>query len=183
MTAVDVDRLQNAARDHLMLHFTEMASFAERELPIIERGDGCYVYDAHGRRFIDGLSGLFCVNVGHGYGDELGQAAHEQMRELGFTPSWTQAHPRTIELAEGIASLAPEGLSRVFFTSGGGEANDAAWKLARQYHLSRGEGQRTKAIARKLAYHGTTLGALSFTGLTSCRTPFEPLPIPTKPRS
>jgi adenosylmethionine-8-amino-7-oxononanoate aminotransferase len=177
MTAVD--HLQGAARDHLMLHFTEMASFAERELPIIERGEGCYVYDARGRRFIDGLSGLFCVNVGHGYGEELGQVAHDQMRELGFTPSWTQAHPRTIELAERIASLAPDGLRRVFFTSGGGEANDAAWKLARQYHVSRGEAQRTKAIARKLAYHGTTLGALSFTGLTSCRTPFEPLPIPT----
>jgi adenosylmethionine-8-amino-7-oxononanoate aminotransferase len=177
MTAVD--RLQASAREHLMLHFTEMASFAERELPIIERGEGCHVYDAHGRRFIDGLSGLFCVNVGHGYGDELGQAAHDQMRQLGYTPSWTQAHPRTIELAERIASLAPDGLNRVFFTSGGGEANDAAWKLARQYHLSRGEAQRTKAIARKLAYHGTTLGALSFTGLTSCRTPFEPLPIPT----
>ncbi len=175
----DVEALQRSAQDHLMLHFTEMATFDQRPLPIITRGDGCYVHDARGRRFIDGLSGLFCVNVGHGFGDELGQAAHEQMRELGYTSSWTQAHPRTIELAERIASLAPEGLNRVFFTSGGGEANDAMWKLVRQYYLARGEAQRCKAIARKLAYHGTTLGALSFTGLTSCRTPFEPLPIPT----
>ena len=175
----DFDQLQRSARDHLMLHFTEMAGLREQELTIIERGEGCYVYDAHGRRFIDGLSGLFCVNVGHGFGDELGQAAHDQMRQLGYTSSWTQAHPRTIELADRIASLAPDGLDRVFFTSGGGEANDAAWKMARQYHLSRGEGQRCKAISRKLAYHGTTLGPLSFTGLTFCRTPFEPLPIPT----
>ena len=112
------DHLQRSARDHLMLHFTEMAGLGERELTIIERGDGCYVYDAHGPPFIDGLSGLFCVNVGHGFGDELGQAAHDQMRQLGYTSSWTQAHPRTIELAERIAALAPDGLDRVFFTSG-----------------------------------------------------------------
>jgi adenosylmethionine-8-amino-7-oxononanoate aminotransferase len=173
------DNLQAAARDHLLLNFTDMAAFTHRSLPIISRGDGCHVEDASGRRFIDGLSGLFCVNIGHGFGDELGRAAHEQMRELGYTSTWTQAHPRAIELAERIAALAPAGLQRVFFTSAGGEANDAAWKLARQYHLANGEGQRSKAIARKVAYHGVTLGSLSFTGLTGSRTPFEPLAVPT----
>src|SRR5947209_5979460 len=173
------DHLQAAARDHLLLNFTDTANFSDRSMPIIARGDGCHVVDANGRRYIDGLSGLFCVNIGHGFGDELGRVAHAQMRELGFTSSWTQTHPRAIELAERVAALAPEGLERVFFTSGGGEANDAAWKVARQYHLANGEGQRRKAIARKAAYHGVTLGALSFTGLTSCRMPYEPLPIPT----
>lgn len=171
--------LQLAAREHLMFHFTEMAAFRERAVPIIAEGDGCHVVDARGRRFIDGLSGLFCVNVGHGFGAELGRAASEQMSTLGYTSNWTQAHPRAIELAERIASLAPGPLSRVFFTSGGGEANESAWKLARQYHALRGEPQRRKAISRNLAYHGTTMGALSFTGLPSLRAPFEPLPIET----
>ena len=171
--------LQLAAREHLMFHFTEMAAFQERSIPIIAQGDGCHVVDARGRRFIDGLSGLFCVNVGHGFGAELGRAAYDQMVELGYTSNWTQAHPRAIELAERIADLAPGALSRVFFTSGGGEANESAWKLARQYHALRGQPQRRKAIARNLAYHGTTLGALSLTGLPSLRAPFEPLAIPT----
>jgi adenosylmethionine-8-amino-7-oxononanoate aminotransferase len=171
--------LQLAAREHLMFHFTEMAAFKQRPVPIIAEGDGCHVVDARGRRFIDGLSGLFCVNVGHGFGSELGQAAHEQMVELGYTSNWTQAHPRAIELAEHIADLAPAALTRVFFTSGGGEANESAWKLARQYHALRGEPGRHKAIARNLAYHGTSLGALSLTGLPSLRAPFEPLAIPT----
>jgi adenosylmethionine-8-amino-7-oxononanoate aminotransferase len=167
--------------EHLMLHFTEMANYDEQQpIPIIVRGEGCYVFDSRGRRFIDGLSGLFCVNIGHSFGDELGQAAHDQMRELGYAPNWTVAHPRAIELSERLSTLAPEGLSRVFFGSGGGEANDSIWKLTRQYHLSRGEAQRTKAISRKLAYHGTTMGALSFTGLTEMRTPFEPLAVPTR---
>src|SRR5579859_4271347 len=171
--------LQLAAREHLMFHFTEMAAFEKRPVPIIAEGDGCHVVDAHGRRFIDGLSGLFCVNVGHGFGEELGQAAHDHMVELGYTSNWTQAHPRAIELAQRIADLAPDGLERLFFTSGGGEANESAWKLARQYHALRGEPQRHKAIARHLAYHGTSLGALSLTGLPSLRAPFEPLAIPT----
>ena len=161
-----------------MLHFTSMANFEDEPVPVIMRGEGCYVFDAQGRRFIDGLSGLFCVNVGHGFGEELGRAAYDQMCELGYAPNWTVAHPRSIELSERIVKLAPEGLSRVFFTSGGAEANEAAWKLARQYHLAHGQAQRRKAISRKLGYHGTTLGALSFTGLTSMRTPFEPMAIP-----
>jgi len=171
--------LQLAAREHLMFHFTEMAAFRERPVTIIAEGDGCHVVDARGRRFIDGLSGLFCVNVGHGFGAELGRAAQEQMTELGYTSNWTQAHPRAIELAEMNTSLAPDPLSRVFFTSGGGEANESAWKLARQYHALRGEPQRRKAISRNLAYHGTTMGALSLTGLESMRTPFEPMAIET----
>ena len=167
--------LQDLAKRHLWMHFTRMGSFEEHEVPIIVRGDGCYVYDEHGKRYLDGLSALFCVNAGHGRA-ELGDAAAAQARELAYYTNWSYAHPRAIELATRIASLAPEGFNRVFFTSGGSEAVESAWKLARNYYRIRGEGTRTKIIARELAYHGTTLGALAATGLTEIRTPFEPSP-------
>ena len=99
--------LQALAKAHLMLHFTDMAAYAERPIPIIERGEGCQVIDDAGNRYIDGLSGLYCTNLGHSHGDELGRAAHEQMRALPFTSNWTVAHPRSIELAARIADLAP----------------------------------------------------------------------------
>ena len=146
----------------------------DHEIPIIVRGEGCYVYDEHGKRYLDGLSALFCVNAGHGRA-ELGDAAAAQAKELGFFTNWSYAHPRAIELADRIASLAPGDLNRVFFTSGGSEAVESAWKLARAYHKLRGDAQRTKIIARETAYHGTTFGALSITGITPLRTPFEPL--------
>lgn len=174
------DRLQELARAHLMLHFSDMAAFAERDIPIIERGEGCHVYDVAGRRYIDGLSGLYCTNLGHSHGDEIGRAAHEQMSRLPFTSNWTVAHPPSVELAARIAALAPEGLDRVFFTSGGSEAVESAWKVAVQWHSANGEAQRSKAIARRDAYHGVTLGALSFTGIPVCRTAFEPLAVPTR---
>jgi adenosylmethionine-8-amino-7-oxononanoate aminotransferase len=167
--------LGRTALDHLWLHFTAMGGYADpADLQVIVRGDGCYLEDAQGRRYLDALAGLFCVNVGYGYGDEMGEAAAAQMRELPFAINWTFAHPRSIELAAELARLAPGDLNRAFFVSGGSEAVEAAWKLARQYHAARGE-RRWKAIARRVAYHGTTMGALSITGCTELRTPFEPL--------
>jgi adenosylmethionine-8-amino-7-oxononanoate aminotransferase len=167
--------LQEKARRHLWMHFTRMGAYDEdHEVPVITRGDGCYVFDEHGKRYLDGLSALFCVNAGHGR-VELGEAAARQVKELGFFTNWSYAHPLAIELAERIASLAPGDLNRVFFTSGGSEAVESAWKLARQYHRMNGDGQRTKIISREVAYHGTTFGALSITGITPLRTPFEPL--------
>ena len=167
--------LQEKARRHLWMHFTRMGAYDEdHEIPIIVRGEGCYVYDEHGNRYLDGLSALFCVNAGHGRA-EIGDAAAAQAKELGFYTNWSYAHPRAIELAERIANLAPGDLNRVFFTSGGSEAVESAWKLARSYHKLRGEPMRTKIIARETAYHGTTFGALSITGITQLRTPFEPL--------
>jgi adenosylmethionine-8-amino-7-oxononanoate aminotransferase len=163
--------LAQAARDHLWLHFTRMHG---HEPPIIVRGEGCYLYDSNDKRYLDALAGLFAVQVGYSYGDEMGQAAHEQMRELPFYTNWSYAHPRAIELAREIALLAPGDLNRVFFVSGGSEAVESAWKLARQYHQANGE-RRWKAIARRTAYHGTTLGALSITGIPALRAPFEPL--------
>ncbi len=163
------------ARRHLWLQMSRMGSYSEtNEVPIMVRGEGVYVYDANGQRYFDGLSGLFTNSLGHGRTD-IGQAAAKQIGELGFFPLWTYAHPRAIELAEKIASLTPGDLNRVFFTTGGGEAVESAWKLARQYHRIRGELDRYKVISRDVAYHGTTMGALTITSLEGYRKPFEPL--------
>jgi adenosylmethionine-8-amino-7-oxononanoate aminotransferase len=168
-------KLQRTARRHLWMHFTRMGAYDdEHEIPILVRGEGCYVWDEHDRRYLDGLSALFCVNAGHGRA-ELGEAAAGQSAELGFFTNWSYAHPPAIELAERVAGLAPGDLNRVFFTSGGSEAVESAWKLVRAYHKLNGEAQRTKIIARETAYHGTSLGALAITGITPLRTPFEPL--------
>jgi adenosylmethionine-8-amino-7-oxononanoate aminotransferase len=144
------------------------------EVPIIVRGEGCYLEDSNGKRYLDALAGLFAVQVGYSYGEEMGQAALEQMRELPFYTNWSYAHPRAIELAHEIAQLTPGDLNRVFFVSGGSEAVESAWKLARQYHSARGE-RRWKAVGRRVAYHGTTMGALSINGIAAIRAPFEPL--------
>jgi adenosylmethionine-8-amino-7-oxononanoate aminotransferase len=168
--------LQEQAKRHLWMHFTRMGSYAEsdHEVPVIVRGEGCYVYDEHGKRHLDGLSALYCVNIGHGRA-ELGEAAAAQSKELAFYTNWSYAHPRSIELATRIAELAPGELNRVFFTSGGSEAVESAWKLAKAYHAAMGEPRRHKLVSRNLAYHGTSMGALTATGLTPLRTPFEPL--------
>jgi adenosylmethionine-8-amino-7-oxononanoate aminotransferase len=172
---VDASALQEQAQRHLWMHFTRMGSFGpEHEVPIIARGEGCYVWDVHGNRYLDGLSALFCVNAGHGRA-ELGEAMAEQVRELDFITVWSYAHPRAIELAGRLASLAPGNLNRVFFTNSGSEAVESALKLARAYHRLRGNGQKSKIVAREVAYHGTTLGALTATGIPALRSPFEPL--------
>jgi len=169
-TAAELQALANA---HLWGHFSRLAGRAE-DLDIITRGEGCYVYDWHGKRYLDGLSGLFTVQVGHGR-TELAHAAGTQGAELGYFPIWTYAHPTAIELAARVAARAPGDLNRVFFTTGGGEAVESAWKLARQYFRAIGQPDRTKVISRDVAYHGTTMGALSITGIPSLRQPFEPL--------
>jgi adenosylmethionine-8-amino-7-oxononanoate aminotransferase len=166
--------LQELARRHLWMHFTRLSAYDDHEIPIIVRGEGCYVYDEHGNRYLDGLSSLFCVNIGHGRAD-IAQAGADQAKELGFFTNWSYSHPRAIELAARIASLAPGDLNRVFFTSGGSEAVESALKLARQYFHIVGKPSKHKVIAREIAYHGTTMGALSATGITSLREPFEPL--------
>jgi adenosylmethionine-8-amino-7-oxononanoate aminotransferase len=166
--------LQKLAKRHLWMHFTRMGAYEHGEVPVIVSGDGCYVYDEHGNRYLDGLSALYCVNVGHGRA-ELGEAAARQAAELGFYTNWSYAHPRSIELAARIAGLAPGDLNRVFFTSGGSEAVESAWKLAKAYHAACGEPRRHKIVSRHLSYHGTSMGALTATGLTPLREPFEPL--------
>jgi adenosylmethionine-8-amino-7-oxononanoate aminotransferase len=167
--------LQEQARRHLWMHFTRMGAYGDAaEIPIITRGDGCYVWDEHGNRYLDGLSALFCVNIGHGR-PEVAQAGADQAKELDFFTNWNYAHPRAIELATRIAGLAPGDLNRVFFTSGGSEAVESAIKLVRQYHKLTGHPNKTKIVARQTAYHGTSLGALAATGITGLRVPFEPI--------
>jgi adenosylmethionine-8-amino-7-oxononanoate aminotransferase len=167
--------LQQLARQHLWMHFSRMGGYGpDHEIPIITRAEGCYVYDEHGNRYLDGLSGLFCCNAGHGR-TEYGEAAARQVEELDFYTLWSYAHPKAIELAARIASMTPGDLNRVFFTSGGSEAVESALKLARNYHRIHGKGQKHKVIAREVAYHGTSLGALSATGITELRSQFEPL--------
>ncbi|MBA2715887.1 MAG: aminotransferase class III-fold pyridoxal phosphate-dependent enzyme, partial [Propionibacteriales bacterium] len=171
---LDFAALQQSARDHLWMHFTRMSSYDDAEVPIIVRGDGAYIYDARGKRYLDALAGLFVSQVGHGR-TELAEAARKQAETLAFMPLWSYAHPNAIELAQRIANYAPGDLNRVFFTSGGSEAVESAWKLAKQYFKLTGQPGKHKVISRAIAYHGTTQGALSITGLPSLKAPFEPL--------
>ena len=166
--------LSDRARRHLWMHFTRLASYDDHDVPVIVRGEGPYVWDANGKRYLDGLSGLFVVQAGHGR-HELANAASKQASELAYFPLWSYAHPAAIELAERLADLAPGDLNRIFFTTGGSEAVESAWKLARQYFRLTGEPGRYKVISRDIAYHGTTMGALSITGLAGIKAPFEPL--------
>jgi adenosylmethionine-8-amino-7-oxononanoate aminotransferase len=166
--------LQRAARDNLWMHFTSHSRYSHEDVPIIVRGEGAYIYDDKGRRYLDGLAGLFVNQLGHGRTD-LADAAAAQARELAFHPIWSYAHPRAIELAERLASLAPGSLNRVFFTSGGGEAVESAWKLAKNYFKLQGKPLKHKVISRAVAYHGTPHGALSITGLPALKQNFEPL--------
>ncbi len=163
-----------AGVENLMLHFTPYAEDWSR-LPVIVSGEGSYVTDDKGRTYIDGLAGLFTTQVGHGRA-ELAEVAASQMKELGFFPNWSFQHPRSLELAAKIAEIAPGDLNSTFFVSSGSEAVETVIKLARQYHKVNGEPGRYKIISRNVAYHGTTMGALSVTGLPSFKAPFEPLP-------
>ena len=162
------------AQRHLVPHFTPAAAWHSDTLPIFERGEGCYLYDTDGNEWLDGLAGLFCVNIGHGRTD-LAEAASAQMGRLAYASNWGNAHPPSIEAASMIAGFAPGDLSEVFFVSSGSEAVESALKFARNYHLSQGDEGRYKVISRNWAYHGTTLGALAVTGIPKFRDPFLPL--------
>ena len=183
MTAIDAlatDELQDLAHRHLLMHFTRNGAFGPggSRLLVLERGEGPYVFDTDGRRYLDGLSSLFCCQLGYSFGEEMAAVAGEQLSTLAFNTNWATAHPPAIRLAEALAERAPGDLNRVFFTCGGSESVEAAWKIVRQHYLAKGEPQRTKAIAREVAYHGVTLGALSFTGVRPMKEPFGPSPIP-----
>jgi adenosylmethionine-8-amino-7-oxononanoate aminotransferase len=183
MTATDARgtaTLQERAHRHLLMHFTRNGAYAPggNELLVLERGEGPYVFDSEGRRYLDGLSSLFCCQIGYSHGEEMAAAAGRQLTTLAFNTNWGTAHPAAIDLAEAIAERAPGDLNRVFFTNGGSESVEAAWKIVRQYHVARGETQRIKAIAREIAYHGVTLGALSFTGVKPMKEQFGEPPVP-----
>ncbi|MCW2741703.1 MAG: hypothetical protein JWR45_2125 [Blastococcus sp.] len=160
--------------DNLWLHFSRMGSYATAPPPVIVRGEGARIYDDRGREYLDGLAGLFVVQAGHGR-RVLAEAAAKQAEQLAFFPLWSYAHPAAIELSHRLAAAAPGDLNRVFFTSGGGEAVETAWKAAKQYFKLIGKPGKTKVISRAIAYHGTTSGALSITGIPALKEAFEPL--------
>lgn len=170
----DVTSIMKAAQDHLWMHFTRHSSYEGAEVPTIVRGEGAYIYDIHGKRYLDGLAGLFVVQAGHGR-SELAEAAAKQAQELAFFPLWSYAHPKAVELARRLAEQTPGDLNRVFFTTGGGEAVETAWKLAKQYFKITGKPLKHKVISRQIAYHGTPQGALSITGIPAFKQMFEPL--------
>src|SRR5262249_11562610 len=172
---MSAEALQAAAHRNLWLHFTRMSSYAQGDVPVIVRGSGQYVFDSRGKRYLDGLSGLFVSQIGHGRA-EVAQAGARQATELAYFPLWSYAHPRAIELAERLAALAPGDLNRVFFPPSGSEAVESAWKRAKQYFATAGQHGRYKVLSREIAYHGTSMGALAITGLPPIKAPFEPLP-------
>jgi adenosylmethionine-8-amino-7-oxononanoate aminotransferase len=196
-TATSHDDLQRAAREHLLLHFTKQAAAygtatpdpavgepgqgtagaARDELLVLERGEGPYVFDTTGRRHVDALSSLYCAQIGYSYGEEFTAAIGQQLATLPFNTNWNTAHPASIRLAEALAQRAPGDLNHVFFTNGGSEAVESMWKIALEYFRSTGRPQRRKAIARKNAYHGVTLGALAFTGVPGYKDGFGVPPI------
>lgn len=172
--SLDTLALQRAAHDNLWMHFTRMSDYAKVDVPVIVRGEGPHIWDEQGKRYLDGLAGLFVVQAGHGRA-ELAEAAAKQAAELAYFPLWSYAHPTAIALAERLAGMTPGDLDRVFFTSGGGEAVESAWKLAKQFYKLTGKPTKHKVISRAIAYHGTSQGALSITGLPELKAPFEPL--------
>jgi adenosylmethionine-8-amino-7-oxononanoate aminotransferase len=172
-----------AQPENLLLHFTANGTYVgpdAKDLLVLERGEGCHVFDTAGRRYVDGLSSLFCSQIGYSYGEEMTEAIAGQLAILPFNTNWGTAHPAALELSRQLVERAPAGIASAFFTSGGSESVEAAWKIVRQHHLVNGEPGRTKVIARDIAYHGVTLGALSFTGVPRFKEPFGKPAIETR---
>jgi len=170
-----MDPIQQKAKDHLWMHFTRQSGMEEgKGVPVIVRGEGHHIYDDKGNKYFDGLSGLFVVQVGHGR-ERLAEVAKKQAEELAFFPLWSYAHPKAVELADRLADYAPGDLNRVFFTTGGGEAVESAFKLAKQYWKLMGRPTKHKVISRYVAYHGTPQGALAITGIPAMKEMYEPL--------
>ena len=170
----DHDHYQALAQQNLLLHFAKPQL---DDLLVLERAEGPYVFDTRGVRYIDALSSLFCAQLGYSYGAEMAEVATKQLTTLPFNTNWATAHPRSLELAEKVASLAPADDYRVFFTNGGSESVEAAWKFVREHFMAIGQPQRRKAIARQVAYHGVTLGALALTGIPGFKNDFGIPPI------
>jgi adenosylmethionine-8-amino-7-oxononanoate aminotransferase len=164
----------NVDQGSALLHFSRNGAYGDggSELLVLDRGEGPYVFDRSGKRYVDALSSLFCSQIGYSYGAEMAAVASAQLQRLAFNTLWGTAHPPALQLAARLAEIAPPEINEVFFTSGGSESVEAAWKIVRQYHIANGQPQRLKAIARKIAYHGVTLGALSLTGVPGYKEPF-----------
>ena len=175
MNPVTFETLSPDAHKGEWLNWSKMADFQNQSPPVIVTGEGPYAIDKDGNRFLDGVSGLFTTQIGYSHGKEIGEAAAKQLEELCFYPNWAATHPSALALTERILGLAPDRMSRVLLTSGGSESVESAMKLVRQHFLAKGQPLKRKIIARRGAYHGCTMGALSLTGIPLSRVPFEPL--------
>lgn len=172
-----LSHLQRLDAEHQLHPFTNHEELHAAGTHIIGEGEGVWLTDQNGRRLLDGLAGLWCVNVGYGR-PELIRAATQQMKQLCYYPSFfnTTTEP-AIELAAKLSALTPARLNHAMFSNSGSEANETALKLIRGYWKLKGQPHRTKIITREFAYHGVTLATASMTGLPSCQTPFD-LPLP-----
>jgi adenosylmethionine-8-amino-7-oxononanoate aminotransferase len=160
------------SNDHLWQHFTR----AVDDRIVIDRAEGCHIWDTEGNRYLDALAALYCVNIGYGPWPEIVEAATKQLERLPFFTNWVGfATPPSLELAEKLTELVPIEVGRIFFVNGGSEAIETALKVSRQYHRLRGEPGRHKFVSRRSAYHGVTMGALSINGSPVLRSQFEPL--------
>jgi adenosylmethionine-8-amino-7-oxononanoate aminotransferase len=172
--AVDYDTLTRWDRDHLWHPFTQMQGFREEDLLIITGGEGVYLYDHQGRRYLDGVSSLWC-NV-HGYRrPELDQAVREQLDRMAHSTLLGLAHPSAIRLARRLTEIAPSGLTKVFFSDNGSTAVEAALKIAFQYWRQRGRPEKQRFLKLAQAYHGDTLGAVSVGGISLFHEIYAPL--------
>jgi adenosylmethionine-8-amino-7-oxononanoate aminotransferase len=176
------DLVTDVTQGSALLHFARNGAYGPggSELLVLDRGEGPYVFDTRGRRYVDGLSSLFCAQIGYSFGSEMAQVAGAQLERLAFNTMWATAHRPALDLADKLSAIAPDGFGKVFFTSGGSESVEAAWKIVRQYHAANGQPERRKAIARDIAYHGVTLGALALTGVERFKEPFGPPAIETR---
>ncbi|HEY2401724.1 MAG TPA: aminotransferase class III-fold pyridoxal phosphate-dependent enzyme, partial [Steroidobacteraceae bacterium] len=156
---------QTADSQHYLHPFTDFKALAEHGARIITRAEGVYLYDSNGERILDGMSGLWCVNIGYGR-KELAEVAYRQMLELPYYNSFFKAtHPPAIELAGLLAEVTPPQFKRVFYAGSGSEANDTIVRMVRRYWDVRGEPSRSIIISRDNAYHGSTMAAASLGGM------------------
>jgi len=176
MVSLDTARQQTLA-ENVWLHFFQMGHLSSTSArpTVLVRGEGSRVWDQDGNEYIDGLSGLFTVNVGYGR-REIAEAVAAQLADIAYVSPFSFPSLPMIDLSAKLAAITTTGpRSRVFLTSGGSDAVEAALKLAKAYQRKRGEPERTKVIARRVSYHGTSMGALSVNGVTSIRNGFGPL--------
>jgi len=153
--------------------YTNLSAFRESGPTILTRGEGVYVYDGQGRRYLEGLAGLWCTALGYG-NEELIETAKEQLSTLSFSHLFGgKSHEPAIQLAEKIKQIAPCPVSKVFFTCSGSEANDSQVKLAWYYNNARGKPEKKKIISRVKAYHGVTIASASLTGLPNNHLDFD----------
>ena len=177
MTEKALNDLQQADRSFHLHPFTNHPEMHAQGTHVIVSADGCHLTDATGRRLLDGLAGLWCVNVGYGR-KEIIEAVHQQMTRLPYYCSFfNTSNEPAIRLAERLARLAPPRLNNTLFSNSGSEANESALKIIRAWQKIRGKPAKTKILSRTFSYHGVTLAATSMTGLPGCYQPFD-LPLP-----